>query len=112
MDGVEGSTVLLSYLLHAGQLSDDLVGVALIDQEPLSLQREVHLHRVLRDKGIEEGIVLFRYSSCQKKALIYYTRIYSSCQKKTLLFCTACEASVDTQFRSEAICRKKWPNYC
>ena len=98
---------MLSYLLHASQLSDDLVGIALIDQEPLSLQGEVHLHRVLRDKGVEEGIVLFRYSSCQKKALIYCTRIYSSCLKKTLPFCNACEVSVDTQFRSEANCRNK-----
>ena len=48
----------LLVVLHAGQLCNDLVGVALIDQEPLPLPREGHLARVLADEGVEEGVEL------------------------------------------------------
>ena len=47
-----------AYLLHAGQARDDLVAVALVDEEALPFPGEAHLHRVLRDERVEEGVVL------------------------------------------------------
>jgi len=52
------------HLFYAGQLSDDLVAVALIDEEALSLEGVLHLHRVLGHQRVEEGVVLLRHRSC------------------------------------------------
>ena len=48
-----------TYLLHAGESRDDLVAVALVDEEALSLPGEAHLHCVLRHQRVEEGVILF-----------------------------------------------------
>ena len=54
------------YLLHAGQPRDDLVAVALVDEETLSFPGEAHLHRVLGDECVEEGVVLLRDSAWRR----------------------------------------------
>ena len=41
------TAVSTQYLVHAGQLGDDFVAVALVDQEPLPFGGVMHLHCVL-----------------------------------------------------------------
>ena len=45
-------------LVHAGELGDDFVAVALVDEEALPLGRVGHLETVGRHQRIEERVVL------------------------------------------------------
>ena len=59
MNSDEGMNDFNTYLVHASQLSDRLVAVALVDQETLTFGRVSHLKRVCRDERVKEGVVFF-----------------------------------------------------
>ena len=52
-----------TYLVHAGEFSDDFERVTLVDEEPLTFGGVGYLHGILRYQRIEKRVILLRGSA-------------------------------------------------